>query len=149
MRKGAFYNEPVGAKADSSRHYSIQDNQGLEPGVVPLPTSSWESSTAARVRQKKKRKIQMMTKKAAFLKGFSEELEKLGFTNAMSYGGGGMAGFGGGGGGGMAGRGGGGGGMGYAKGGVVSSKSRKSAGPRIRVVSSKSKKRYGEGGVAY
>lgn len=145
MRKAAFYNEPVGAKADSTRHYSIQDNQGLEPGVVPLPTSSWESSTAARVRQKKKRKVQIMAKKASLLRGFSEELQKLGFTNAMSYGGGGMAGggrmaggmaagMGGGMGGGMTGR--------MAKGGVVSSRSKKKFGPHIRIVSSKSKKGY-------
>lgn len=133
MRKAAFYNEPVGAKADSTRHYSIQDNQGLEPGVVPLPTSSWESSTAARVRQKKKRKVQMMAKKASLLRGFSEELQKLGFNGArMGGGAGGM--MGGGMGGGMTGR--------MAKGGVVSSKSKKRFGPHIRIVTSKSQKRY-------
>jgi hypothetical protein len=153
MRKDAFYNEDVGAKADQSRHYSILSNQGLDPGAVPLPTSRWESSTAARVKEKKKRKGLMMAKKASLLKGFSEELQKLGF-NGMGVGGGGMLGFGGGGGGrmagGMAGRMGaaGGragsmpGGIGFRRGGVVTSKNKKSLGPRIRIVSSKSKKRY-------
>ena len=147
MRKDAFYNEDVGAKADQSRHYSILSNQGLDPGAVPLPTSSWESSTAARVKEKKKRKGLMMAKKAALLKGFSEEVQKLGF-NGMGVGGGGMVGFGGGGrmaggmGGGMAGAGSMGAGTGFRKGGVVTSKSKKSLSPRIRIVSSKSKRRY-------
>ncbi|MEE9569432.1 MAG: hypothetical protein V3W37_08605 [Candidatus Binatia bacterium] len=143
MRKAAFYNEGVGAKADQDRNYSILNNQGLDPGAVPLPVSKWESSTAARVKERKKRKGQIMAKKAALLQGFSEEMQKLGFN-------GGMIGLGGRGrmAGGMAGRMGAGGPgtrmgrMGLGRGGVVTSKSKKSLGPRIRIVSSKSKRRY-------
>ncbi len=65
------------------------------------------------------------------VKSMADELSKIarfagmGGVGPMMYGGGGA-----------------GGGMGYKKGGVVTSKSKKSLGPKIRVVTSKSKKGY-------
>lgn len=147
MRKSAFYNEETGGKADTKEGYTIEDNQGLDPGYMPLPVGPGGGSTAALVNKKGKRssKTQQMRKnmnikKVAMFKGFAEESKKLAIFNAASYSG--MAGMGGGGG--M-----GGGRMGYKKGGVVTSKSKRGLGPKIQVVSSKIKRKYGEGGVAY
>lgn len=137
MRKSAFYNEETGGKADTKEGYTIEDNQGLDPGFMPLPIGPGGGSSAALVNKKGKRssKTQRMRKnmnikKVAMFKGFAEESQKLAIFNAASYSG--MTGMGGG----MGGR------MGYKKGGVVSSKSKKGLGPKIRIVSSKSKKGY-------
>ena len=128
MRKNAFYNEVTAPKADSTTGYGVYDHAGLNPGKVPLPATNEEASTALAVGKKKPRKATDKMKKEAaggLSKGFSEEMQKLGF---------GMMG-----------------GTGVApasmppamgKGGVVTSKSKKGLGPKIRIVSSKSRKTY-------
>lgn len=150
MRKSAFYNEETGGKADTKEGYTIEDNQGLDPGFMPLPVGPGGGSSAALVNKKGKKSSRtqrmrknMNIKKVAMFKGFAEESQKIAIFNAASYSG--MTGMGGGAGGG----GGGGGRMGYKKGGVVTSKSKRGLGPKIKVVSSTSKRKYGEGGVAY
>ena len=131
MKKDAYYNWDAAPKADSKIGYSVYDHAGLDPGQVPLPATNREASTALLVGQKKKVKKEM--KKIAtesLAKGFANEIQKLGF-GAM---------------GGMTGASGPAvsaampGGMG--QGGVITSKSKKSLGPKIKIVSSKTRKTY-------
>ena len=121
MRKSAFYNEPAGPKADTTTGYGIYDHSGLNPGKVPLPATNEEASTALAVGKKKPKKAGTKMKKEAsdsLAKGFFEEMQKLGFGMAATP----MPAM--------------------ATGGVVTSKSKKSLGPKIRIVSSKSSKNY-------
>lgn len=124
MKKGAYYNWDAAPKADSQIGYGVYDHAGLDPGKVPLPATNREASTALLVGQKKTKKAGPTMKKTAseaITAGFSEEIQKLGF--GMMAGGMGTPGV-----------------MGH--GGVVTSKSKKSMGPKIKIVSSKTRKTY-------
>lgn len=147
MPKLAFYQDDVGPKADMDKDYSALNNRGLDPGVVPLPVNKIEANTAAFVGKPRIPKKRTLTKgswrkkmkpqgmqKQAFIKGFSDEINKMGQMMGMGRSMGGMAP--GAGSMGVMGR------MGMEHGGVVSSKSKKKLGPRIQIVSSKSKRRY-------
>ncbi len=129
MRKKSFYQGEVAAKATGMTDYTVWDNAGLDPGRVPLPVEKHESSSSLEVGKKKKK--MKKTANSALVSAFRDEMQKIGFgfaaaTPAGSPGaGGGMAGV-----------------PAMARGGVVSSKSKKSLGPRIRIVSSKSRKQY-------
>ncbi len=128
MKKRAFYNEDSAPKADTTSGYGIYDHSGLNPGKVPLPATNEEASTASAVGKKKPRKATDKMKKQAsdgLSKGFSEEMQKLGFGMMGGAGSSPMA---------MP--------PSMGKGGVVTSKSKKSLGPKIRIVSSKSRKTY-------
>lgn len=122
MRKHGFYNEDSAPKADTTTGYSVYDHSGLDPGKVPLPATNEESSTAAAVgRKKKRRAVDKMEKKSSegLSRGFADEMSKLGFGMMGSMAPAPMG-----------------------HGGVVTSKSKKALGPKIRIVSSKSKKKY-------
>ncbi len=124
MRKGAFYNWDAAPKADSQLGYGVYDHAGIDPGKVPLPATNREASTALLAGQKKRKKEDKPMKKTAseaMTTGFSEEIQKLGF--GMMAGGMGTPGA-----------------MGH--GGVVTSKSKKSMGPKIKIISSKTRKNY-------
>lgn len=133
MRKHGFYNEDSAPKADTTTGYGIYDHSGLNPGKVSLPATNEEASTASAVGRKKKRKkvTDTMEKKSSegLSRGFAEEMQKLGFGMMGGMGGGG----------GLA-------SVGAAPmmghGGVVTSKSKKGLGPKIKIVSSSSKKKY-------
>lgn len=131
MKKDAYYNWDAAPKADSEIGYSVYDHAGLDPGKVPLPATNREASTALLVGQKKKVKKDM--KKIAtesLTRGFTDEIQKLGFgmmggttgatgpavAAAMP------------------------GGMG--QGGVITSKTKKSLGPKTKIVSSKTRRTY-------
>lgn len=133
MKKDAYYNWDAAPKADSEIGYSVYDHAGLDPGQVPLPATNREASTALLVGQKKKVKKEMKKIAAESLaEGFANEIQKLGL---------GMMG-------GMAGTAGAGAGVGAAmpggmgQGGVITSKTKKSLGPKIKIVSSKTRKTY-------
>lgn len=142
MPKLAFYQEDVGPKADMDKDYGALNNRGLDPGAVALPANKMDANTAAFAGKARVPKKRTLTKgpwrkrmkpqgmqKQAFMKGFSDEINKMGQMMGGPMGGTtpgasrmGM--------------------MGMERGGVVSSKSRKKLGPHIRIVSSKSKRRY-------
>lgn len=131
MIRMAFYNADAGSKANGPDDYSIGNNTGLDPGVIALPAAKADASTASFVGLKKKRrnrlKHEMFKKSSA---AFKDEIGKIAFGMAGGMG----TGMGMGTGTGMR--------MGMRKGGVVTSKSKTSLGPKIRIVTSKSKKRY-------
>lgn len=118
MKKESYYNWDAAPKADSKTGYGVYDHAGLDPGKVPLPATNQEASTALLVGQKKVKKKMTKVANESLAEGFADEIKKLGFGMM-----GGMAG-------------------GMAHGGVVTSKSKKSLGPKIRIVSSKTRKTY-------
>lgn len=144
MPKLAFYQDDVGPKADMDKDYAFHNNQGLDPGAVALPANKMDANTAAFAGKARVPKKRTLTKgswrkrmkpqgmqKQALMKGFSDEINKVGQMMGMGRPMGGM-----GTGMGVMGR------MGMEHGGVVSSKSRKKLGPHVRIMHSKSKRRY-------
>lgn len=144
MPKLAFYQDDVGPKADMDKDYAFHNNQGLDPGAVLLPANKMDANTAAFAGKASVPKKRTLTKgpwrkrmkpqgmqKQAFMKGFSDEMNKIGQMMGMggpmgrTTPGMGRMGM-----------------TGMEHGGVVSSKSRKKLGPHVRIVHSKSKRRY-------